>query len=166
MEKLAIGVVGRAHGVKGFFKVKSFSGETAHFLSLKEIHLHKGNEDVGFVVETCRDLGSGVLLKLRGIDSPEAAAKYSLWEILVPRDKACPLGENEFYIADLCGCSVVTGDRVVGKVRSVLEGVTSDLLEVVDEKGRSYIVPFVDEHVGTVDLLGKTLELKSKWLLE
>jgi 16S rRNA processing protein RimM len=165
MDKLAIGVVGRAHGIHGFFRVKSFSGETAHFLSLKEISLHQAGKSIDCVVESCRDQGAGVLLKLKGIDTPEAAAKYSSWEIIVPREKACPLGKNEYYITDLCLCSVLSGDRVVGTVRSVIEGLQNDLLEIVNEKGVSFIVPFVDEHVGSVDLVERTVELKSEWLL-
>ena len=46
-------------------------------------------------------------MKCTGIDTPEDAAKYRNWEMLVPRDKACPLKEGEFYVEDLKQCSLI-----------------------------------------------------------
>ena len=40
-EKLVIGIIRTSYGIKGELKVKSLSGETAHFLALKYIYLKK-----------------------------------------------------------------------------------------------------------------------------
>ena len=84
-------------------------------------------------------------MKLSGIDTPEDVKKYSRWEIVVPRDKACPLDENEWYVEDLKRCSLVyypdgektggkggleNGGVVVGKITDVMEGGSGDLLEI------------------------------------
>ncbi|MCL1817777.1 MAG: ribosome maturation factor RimM, partial [Spirochaetaceae bacterium] len=164
---LTTGIVRRSHGVRGFFRVQSTSGETAHFMALEEICLRgpAGKEET-FSVEECRAAGKDILMKLRGIDSPEDAARYAAWEIRVPREKASPLGKGQYYVNDLCGASIVCGGRGAGTVRSVIEAGACAMLEVINVENRTIFIPFVEAHVGTVDIAARTIELKSEWLLE
>jgi 16S rRNA processing protein RimM len=161
-----LGVVGRPHGVRGFFRVHSLSGETAHFRVLAAVTLYAadGREQV-FSVEECRPAGKDVLIKLRGINSPEEAARYRAWEIRAGREYACPLKEGEYYTADLCGCALVCGAKTAGTVKSVIETGAHDILEVADAGGKTFFIPFVEAHVGKVDIVSRSIELKSDWLL-
>jgi 16S rRNA processing protein RimM len=162
-----LGVVGRPHGVRGFLRVHSLSGETAHFRALAVVTLYAadGREQV-FPVEECRPAGRDLLMKLRGITSPEEAACYRAWEIRAAREYACPLKEGEYYTADLRGCALVCGAKAAGTVRAVIETGAHELLEVVDAKGKTFFIPFVEAHVGRVDIISRSIELKSEWLLE
>lgn len=196
MDKLVIGIVRKTHGVKGYLKAASTSGETGHFLSLKTVELaplggtassrgnapkrtaSKENAPGGAVpagtvskgrtleIEDVKVLGRGeILMKFRGYDSPEAARVLAPAEILAPRDQAAPLKRGEFYQADLIGCRVVSGEKVLGVVEAVSQGGQSDLLEVRTEGG-VFLVPFMRQYVGAVDTAGKTLELLAEWLLQ
>jgi 16S rRNA processing protein RimM len=165
MDKLAIGVVRRPHGVRGLMRVKSLSGEYAHFFNLEKVGLYKNGREIEFPVETCRQSGAELLIKLAGIDNPEEAKKYSSWEIRVDRELACPLREGQFYISDLCGCGLFIREAKVGTIRSVIEIANNDMLEIVDAEGRSFLVPFVKEHVGNVDIEKKSVELLSECFL-
>jgi 16S rRNA processing protein RimM len=87
-------------------------------------------------------------MKCAGINSPEDAKKLSGSEILVPRNKACPLNEGEFYVEDLKQCKLVylsnekkpaklsglaenTESAIfAGTITDVLEGGAGKLLEV------------------------------------
>jgi len=166
MERLAIGQIGSPHGVKGFLKVKSHSGETDHFMRLREVTLVSGDREKVLQLEDIRIAGSMLLLKLVGIDSPEAAKSYAGWEIVVKREEAAALGEGEYYHADLCRCSIVKDSKPLGRIRSVCEGAASDLLEVETPAGRVFLIPFVNEFVGAVNLNERTVELKADWLLQ
>jgi len=166
MERLAIGKIGSPHGVKGVLKVRSYSGETEHFMRLREVTLVSGDREKLFPVEEIRVAGSTLLLKLTGIDSPEEGKSYSGWEILVRREEAAALGEGEYYHTDLCRCSIVKDSKRLGRIRSVCEGGASDLLEIETPAGKVFLVPFIDEFVGAVDLDGRTVELKADWLLQ
>ncbi|MDR1931798.1 MAG: ribosome maturation factor RimM [Spirochaetales bacterium] len=163
---LAIGCIRRSHGVRGFMRVMSFSGEYQHFLTLRELTLAGGGQEKKFAVEECKIAGKDILLKLAGIGSPEEAAKYNGWEIRVPREKAAPLREGEFYIADLCGCALVCGGKTAGTVKSVLDAGPRQLLELVNAEGKTFLIPFENAHVGEVDTEGRSIELKSEWLLQ
>lgn len=68
------------------------------------------------------------LIKFKGLDAPETARKLTGSEILVGRDRAASLGENEFYIADLIGCALVLSPSAEAAVVSPVKptGKTSD----------------------------------------
>ncbi len=117
-------------------------------------------------VETTRRSGDNLLLKFVGIDSPEAAKMLADFELWVPRDQAAPLEEGEVYLADLIGCSLVFAGVVRGRVMGHLEGASAILLEVEKTNGENCIVPFQEVYLGSIDLNGRTIELKVDWILE
>jgi 16S rRNA processing protein RimM len=152
-DRIAIGIIRTSFGVKGELKVKSFSGEVKHFLSLKEVFLKdKGNRFLLKKVENVRSAKDDLIMKLEGIDTPELGKTFSGTEIWVSRKDASPLGSDEYYLADLCRCTAYIGVEKIGVVRSLIEGSSSDLLEVVRENGQSLVVPFLDEYVDRVSI--------------
>jgi 16S rRNA processing protein RimM len=167
MAAVAIGKIRTSVGVRGFFKVLSFSGEVEHFKRLKEHQVElRYNEKIRFIkIEDVCMSGAVLTLKAEGIDSPEEAKKLSGWELYVDREKASPLGENEYYQADLCGCSLVLNGNTVGKITAVRENAVSELLEV-EVDGKTRLIPFMERYVGDIDLELQTIELKEDWLLE
>ena len=165
MDRLVIGIVRTSHGVRGNIKVTSLSGEIEHFLSLKEITLRKGEKETLYHVAEVKPLGSLLLMKLRGIETPEVAKTLAGAEILVPREQAAPLEEGEFYQADLLGCQILHEGEVLGVVKSIFQGGQSDLLEVKTDTG-VYLIPFQEPYIGEVSLENKSIELKAPWLLQ
>jgi len=165
-ERLAIGRVRTSHGIRGHVRVESYSGETEHFTRLTELTLSDGRRERTFVVEQMRASAGHLLLKLEGLDSPEEAREYTGWEIIVSREAASPLGEDEYYLVDLCRCDAVKNGVRLGKIVAVCEGGGGDMLEVEVASGRRYFVPFRREFVGTVDIPGRFVEIEADWLLE
>ena len=165
MDEIAIGKIRTSHGVKGFVKVLSFSGQTDHFLELNEFVLKKNGKVKVFALESIRASGSTVFAKLKGIDNPEVAKTYSGWEIWVTEEFAAKLSDGEYYLKDLNGSDVVNSGKVLGKIVGISENSINDLLEVKTETG-VYIIPFKEEYIGNVDILSNTVELKAVWLLE
>ena len=149
---LVIGIIRSSHGVAGKFKVESTSGEAEHFFKLKEVTLGKKNEngtifEKDFKVEAVEGNVHSLIMKLKGIETPEDAKKVQGAEILVSRDNACPLKKDEYYVEDLKQCRLVyktktneglqkefdidsDGNIVVGIITDVLEGGSGNLLEV------------------------------------
>ncbi len=164
MEKLAIGRIRTSHGLKGYLKIVSFSGETDHYFELKEILLKNKGRKMSFRIEDVKPFGSSVLLKLEGIDSPEDGKRYSGWEIWVDREYAAPLGHGEYYIRDMIGCSLLFDGSVVGTVKGVTDGSADDLLEIKTERGM-YFIPFRNEFIGDVDIEKGTIVLLDDGLL-
>ena len=174
MDWLITGRVRGTFGLEGFIKIESCSGEYEHFLNLKEIKLQlpsKGTEtqppELFYQVEECVVRNADALLKLRGIDSPEAAKKLHGADILVPRDMACPLERGEFYINDLCNSVLVYKGNSVGTIADVVEGGGGLLLEVSEAAtGRTVYVPFRSQFIGKINIPAKQVELMHRWILE
>lgn len=173
MDWLITGRVRGTFGLDGFVKVESCSGEYEHFFNLKEIMLRLLDKmgaktlEKSYQVEACVVRSTDVLLKLWGINSPEAAKKLHGAEILVPRDMACPLDKGEFYITDLCNAILVYKGNSVGTITDVVEGGGGFLLEVSEAAaGKTVYIPFRSEFIGKVNIPAKQVELMHRWILE
>ena len=133
-EQFVVGIVRGTHGVSGEFKVESTSGEYDHFYHMDEVTITDGTNSRLVKIESVKEGNNVLYMKLAGINSPEDAAKFNRWEIVVPREKAHKLQKDEWYIEDLKGSSVwykdTAGDTapalddnsVVGTVTNVVGG--------------------------------------------
>ncbi len=174
---LVTGIVRSAHGLDGFVKVESASGEVDHFADLSEVLGRTPGSDGPLrrlTIEAVEGSSHLLLVKFTGIETPEQAKALSGLELLVSRDKACPLSEGEYYVSDLCNCVLLYLGVPVGTITNVLEGGAGDLLEVTLTEGgdadssapQRRLVPFRKEFVGEVDMDARTVELMHRWILE
>jgi 16S rRNA processing protein RimM len=169
-ETFTAGLVGAPFGLKGFVKVKSLSGETEHLLRLSSVSLRQeGGERIREIEEAVPALpGPFVLIKFRGIDSPEAAKTLNGAEILVKREEAAPLKSGEYYIEDLKGLAVYAAPagEILGLIVDVIEGGGGNLAEIRLNNGESRLIPFRGEFFGEIDLVERRAELLQRWILE
>jgi 16S rRNA processing protein RimM len=166
MDKLAIGRIGKSHGIKGYFRVHSLSGETGHFSQLKQIFVPIGDHPEPFCVESVRVMSSRLIMKLQGISSREEAKKLAGKVIWVDRKYASPLRKGEYYIADLVGCGVYQQKQLVGRIKSVMSGGGgADILEVEVRQGEAVMVPFAQRFVGKVNIKAKKLFLQKDFTI-
>ncbi len=158
-ERLAAGLIRGAHGLEGFVKVSSLSGEDAHFHRLSRCYLRREGQFVACEVEAVKGRGAELFLKLAGVSTPEQAAALRGAEIWVDRADASPLAEGEYYLADLCRCRLYRGQEELGRVVSVCEAGAGELLEVEAASGRRFLVPFSGSFLGQVDVAGGRIAL-------
>lgn len=166
-DRLAIGRIGRPHGVHGAMRVHSYSDETEHFRGLERILLRRDGDEREVAVDTIQIHGRSPVLRLAGVATPEAARSFTGYEILVPREVAAPLGADEFYVADLVGLELCVEGRSVGRICGVIEAPQAPLLELEpNAAGRTVLIPFLRRFVGEPDLVSGSIELKAPWLLD
>ena len=158
-ELLSTATIGRTHGVHGFLRVYSLSGDYDHLKKLKEAVavLPDGKERL-LSVSAVRSDGDLFLMKFSGYETPESARVLSGSVMKVHRRDARPLGEGEFYIADLYGLDVVFNSEKVGEIVDVSDGAQAMLLQV-RRNGRTYLVPYLPVFVSKPDFVNGTIEL-------
>lgn len=106
------------------------------------------------------------MMKLAGVDSPEAGKHLAGSEILVTQNNAASLRDGEWYQKDLIGLSLVDPDgESFGRIVSVIEA-ADDLLEIERPDHRRFLVPFRREFVGEPNLTKGLLVLNASWLAE
>jgi len=153
LEKFIIGKIINTHGVKGELKIAPETDDIERFNKLKKVQLlHKGTV-IEYKITSSRNMNKHVLLTLEGVDTLDKAEglKGALLQIL--RADSVKLSKDTFFIGDLIGCEVfeMDGNRL-GAIRDVIETGSNDVYDVVDEKGRSILIPALKSVVKEVDI--------------
>ncbi|MBZ5492413.1 MAG: ribosome maturation factor RimM [Acidobacteriia bacterium] len=100
-----------------------------------------------------------VVLKFAGVDSISDAETLVGSEIQIPRSERAALGNDEFYVSDLAGCTVTDSGREIGRIKDVQFGSgEAPLLVIQGEK--EYLVPFAAAYIEKIALEQKRLEMK------
>ena len=167
-ERFKIALLGAPFGVKGFIKARSLSGEYGHLEKLKSVIVKmKDNTEKLWEIEDTLPVNQGLAMKFRGIDSPEAAKILTGAELIADRASAAPLRDNEFYIEDLQGLTVISDvGEELGLITNVVEGGGGNLAEIRLHSGETKLAPFRSEFFGQINLeTGKAI-LLCPWVLE
>lgn len=154
MEKyLEIGQIVNTFGIKGQVKVNPFTDDIKKFEKLKEIYIEKKNELKLFQIEKVNYSKNMVILKLKGIETPEEAEKLRNSYIKIDRKNAKKLPEGTYYIADLIGLDVYTDEnKLLGKLDYIYNAGSSDIYVVKDEQGKEILLPAIKDVLKQVDL--------------
>lgn len=154
-ERIAIGVIRRAHGVRGEASVEPWTDSAERFEELESVTLVSPDErsarDVK--VESTRPHGERALMKFAGIDTPENVQLLQNWTIEIPVEQARALDEDEYFLHDLVGLTIVdTANVERGVVSEVLEGGGGLLLLVKRPDGKEFHLPFAADLCTEIDL--------------
>ncbi|MFN2237799.1 MAG: tRNA (guanosine(37)-N1)-methyltransferase TrmD [Thermoanaerobaculia bacterium] len=151
---IAVGVVRRAHGVRGEISVELLTDTPERFDELDGAWLvSPDREQLRRVeIESVRHHKDRVLIKLEGVDAPEAVRPLQLWTLEVEPDQARELEEGEFFLHDLIGLAVVAPDgRRIGEVTDAGEGGGGILLAVRRPDGGTFDLPFASSICTRID---------------
>lgn len=157
---VVIGLLRRAHGVKGEVSVQPVSDIPERFKALERVLVRQGVTTREVAVEGVRGKGGSVLLKLEGVDDRTAAEALMGAEIGVGRNDVCPIPEGTYYIFDLIGCKVVgKGDRDIGLIDDVWKTPANDVFAVKTASGE-VLIPVVQSVVKEIDLRRKVVKIE------
>ncbi|MFP7671979.1 ribosome maturation factor RimM [Marivita sp. S0852] len=151
-EKVCVGAIAGAFGVRGDVRLKSFTANPKDIAEYAPLETEDGGQS--FSVKITRQIKNGLAARLSGITTKEAADALRGTQLYVPRDRLPSLPDDEFYHADLIGLTVTdTGGATLGKVVSVINNGADDLLELsAPGQKQSVLLPFTKAAVPTVDL--------------
>lgn len=134
--------------------MRIFRGEAVHWNGVNRVWLGKGqDEEVVFEVERSRAYRDRLVLKLLGVDDPNAAEALRGSRVAVAVEDAPKLPEGEHYTALLVGMEVVTEDGgQVGRVIDVMPTGGKDVLVIeppedasaAKGEDREILVPLAD----------------------
>jgi 16S rRNA processing protein RimM len=158
-DRIALGIIRKAHGVRGEASVESWSDSPERFTDLRDVTLVSPDESLTRqgVIDGVRIHAGRALVKFAGIESPEEVRSLQNWTVEVPESEARQLDEDEYFLHDLIGLTLIdAAGRTRGKVAEV-EETAGGLLLVVDGPKRRFDVPFAAEICTKVDLEAKTI---------
>ena len=158
-DRIALGIIRKAHGVRGEASVESWSDSPERFTEVSSVTLVSPDEAStrDAVIESVRLHAGRALIKFAGIDSPEEVQLLQNWTVEIPSDDARKLDEDEYFLHDLVGLTLIDADGAHrGKVIEIEETGGGLLLVVEGPKGR-FDVPFAAGICTNVDLDAKTI---------
>lgn len=148
---MVLGRVGAPFGVQGWLKVQSYTDPPEGIAGYPAWELHRGASLGRRAVLDWKRAGSGVAVRLQGVDSREAAQALTGAEVRVTRAELPPTAEGEYYWHDLIGLEAFSPQGVpLGRVAGILELPAHAVLVLEGERER--LVPLVKERLAGVDL--------------
>ncbi|MCR4616856.1 MAG: ribosome maturation factor RimM [Lachnospiraceae bacterium] len=147
-----IGIITSSHGVRGEMKVYPTTDDARRFKRLKEVFVETKEGLKTFEVESAR-VSDKVLLKLKGIDTPEEVVKYRQRGIFVDRKNAVKLSSDEYFIADLIGIKVIDeNENEVGTLTDVMPTGANDVYVIEMTDGQELLLPAIKECILEVNV--------------
>ena len=142
-QKLLMGRIGAAHGIKGEVRIQSY---TADPLALTDYGpLSTNRPGLSIEIETARTTTNVLVARIKGVRDRSAAEKLNGIELFIDRDLLPPIeDEDDYYHADLVGLSARLEDgSVLGEVIAVPNFGADDLLEIRKaDSGETWFIPF------------------------
>ncbi|MCI8797176.1 MAG: 16S rRNA processing protein RimM [Dorea sp.] len=159
-ELLQVGVITQTHGIRGEVKVFPTTDDAARFQELRQVLLDTGKETISLEIENVKFFKQFVILKFKGYDNINDIERYKRCALLVKRDDAVPLEEDEYYIADMIGMKVVTDrDEEFGILKNVMETGANDVYVIEHPSEGEVLIPAIKECILDVDIPGRLMKI-------
>lgn len=150
---LKVGVITTTHGVRGEVKVYPTTDEPERFLELDYVLLDTGRELRKLEIKNVKFFKNLVILKFKGVDNINDIEKYKGRDLWIPRKEGQELEEDEYYIADLLGMSVVLEDgQEFGTLKDVMGTGANDVYIIDSAEHGEVLLPAIKECILDVDL--------------
>jgi 16S rRNA processing protein RimM len=147
--RILLGVIGRAHGVRGLVRVTSHTADPADLTAYGPLTDERGRR---FTLRWQAD-GVAAVSELVGdaavkVTDRSAAERLTNTRLYIDRSALPPAEEDEFYLADLIGLQAVDGQgRALGTITTVHDYGAGTSLEI-----GPLLIPFTKACVPVVDL--------------
>jgi 16S rRNA processing protein RimM len=157
-ERVLLGEIGAAQGLKGEVRIRSFTqdqGDIASYGALEEL-------------ESLRVTPKALIARVKGVTTREGAEALNRTRLYVPRSRLPQREKDEWYHAELIGLAAISSQgEPIGTVVAIHNFGAGDLIEVRPSAGgESLIVPFTEETAPEVDIAAGRLTLVPPEMLE
>jgi 16S rRNA processing protein RimM len=161
LETVTVGQIQRSFGIKGEVKVRPLSDVPGRFEGLRSVSVvAKNGQTLETSVTHVRRAGTGFILGLAGVTTPEDANLWRGGLIQTIRGSVPALPDGQYYECDLVGLVVQAEDgRPVGVLEDIWE-LSGNSVFVVRQGAKETLIPAAKELVLAVDLIARTMTVR------
>lgn len=150
---LQIGVITTTHGLRGEVKVYPTTDDNMRFKQLKTVLVDTGKKQMELTVSSVKFFKNIVILKFKEFDNINDVEFLRQAKLLVTRENAVELKENEYFIADLIDMQAVSDEgEELGVIADVLKTGANDVYVIKKENTKDLLVPAIRDCIKNVDL--------------
>jgi 16S rRNA processing protein RimM len=157
--RILVGLVARAHGLKGEVVVDVLSDAPERFVPGSVVlgTAPEGVADRDLTVLESRPFQGRLLVRFEGCERREDAEALHGFELTIARSEVAPLPEGSHYRFQLVGLAVrTTAGEPLGSVTDVFATGSNDVLVVEDDE-REILIPMLEGVIVSVDLPGRVV---------
>lgn len=157
-ELLETGKIVAIHALKGEVRVQPWCDSPEFLAEFEELYL----DGEWVEIENARVQKTMVIMKIAGVDTPEAAQKLVGKILYLSRDQV-ELEEGTYFITDLIGMQVIDADdptHVYGVLTEVSNTGANDIYHIKFPDGKTRYVPAIPQVIDAVDVEGKVMTIR------
>jgi 16S rRNA processing protein RimM len=158
-DRVLLGDIGAAHGLKGEVRLRSFTETPAAIAEYGPLEDETGANAIE--IESLRPGPKGLIARIKGVTTREAAEALTGTKLYVPRDRLPAAEEGAYYHSDLIGLEAYDAfDVQIGTVVAMYNFGAGDIIEVkLLSGGDNLLLPFTDATVPEIDTEERRLTL-------
>ncbi len=147
---LVVGFLRRPHGVQGEIIMDLHTDFPERLKANRKLFI--GEKHKALTLEGARSHGNSILVKFRGINTPEDAGQYRNQWVYVKTSDVPALPEGHIYQHQLLGMTVVDeSDKTLGKLTEIIETGANDVYIVKDDSGNELLLPVIPSVILDID---------------
>ena len=161
-KKVVIGQVKAAHGLKGQFKIQTYTEEPNNFFTYGAVYI--GDQDKGVTLNKHKSITNGFLVSCESIKSRTEVDRIIKNYIYIFSDQLPKINNKEnIYYHDLMDLSVLDErDNNIGRVVSVSNYGSNDIIEIdLKQKKEKILIPFNKNCIDVVDIEKNLIKVKN-----
>lgn len=156
-----IGKIVGTHGLKGTLRVFPTTQDPTRFELLKQLIIENRGEKHTFHIEKIGYHKKFVLVTVKELKDINEAELYKGATILIPEKEALPLEENEYYMRDLYGLTVITQEgEELGILADIYQTGANDVYAVRKEGQKDLLIPAIKQCILSIDIVHKKMVVK------
>lgn len=151
-EVLLIGTIAAAFGLNGQVKLRAITNNPGHLRRIRTLYIGPKRQAYGLTKLQQPKPGT-LILTLDGVSTRDAAEALRGAEVSILERDAAPLGEDEYFIHQLYGLTVLHEDgSEIGRVREVLETGANEVLIVTRPGKADALIPMIRDVIRELDV--------------
>jgi len=148
---LAIGFLRRPHGLIGEIIMDLHTDFPDRIKPGRKVYV--GEKHEAHTIGSVRTHANGVLVKLHGFDTPEAAGRFRNHWVYVQSNEVPALPEGQHYKHELIGLTVMTdAAEKLGVLNEVLITGANDVYVIIKEDGKEVLIPAIPDVILEVNM--------------
>ena len=147
---LSVGFLRRPHGVQGEIVMDLHTDFPERMKSGRKLFV--GEEYKPMTLTNVRPHQLGLLVKFKGVETPEDAGMYRNQWVYIKAKDAPPLPDGKIYQYELIGFKVVDeNDNPLGELVEILETGANDVYVVKDDSDKEILLPNIPSVILDLD---------------
>ena len=155
--RISVGEIVKAQGIRGEVKVKSLSDNEKRFEIGSKLYI--GDEVV--TIKRSYKQKSMLILGFEEYDNINDILKFVGKDLTIDEKDMGELAEDEVYIKDLIGLSVISHGQKVGEIVDVITEVYPNDVYVVKTNNGEVLVPALKNTINKIDTEERIIEIEN-----